>query len=55
MSLILPIMPEFGTMSNAEKLQVLLNLINVESNSPLLGLICKQVIRMYTSRMLLEK
>ena len=43
--LILPLTPEFGTMSSAKKLQVLLNLINVESNSPLLGLICKLVMK----------
>ena len=41
MNLMLPLMPEFGTMKNAEQLQVLLNLSNVESNSPLLGLTCK--------------
>ena len=38
-NLMLSLMPEFGTMSNAEKLQVILNLKNVESNSPVLGLI----------------
>ena len=51
MNLVLPLMPEFGPISNPEKL----NLINVESNSPLLSLICKHVMKMYTARMLLEK
>ena len=48
----LPLRHEFGTMSNAEKMQVLLSLFNVESNSPLLGLICKHVMKMYTAKML---
>ena len=55
MNLMLPLMPEFGTVSNAEKLRIILNLKNIESNSPVLGLICKHVMKMYTSRMLLEK
>ena len=54
-NLMLPLMPEFGTMSNAEKLQVILNLKNVESNSPVLGLICKHVMKMYSARMILGK
>ena len=55
MNLMLPLLLELCTMSNAEKLQVILNLNNVESNLPLLGLICKHVMKMYSARMLLGK